>query len=204
MKKLLTALISVVLITGLTGCGPKTVPVPFTAEDLVFSDGNEEIPVELNQVFFAFPEYSCTERYEDYEYSEYDAVFSTARGLTVGSTVQEYREAYFGKNSNAAWELVGNEEITRFRGYNGEDPAEVAEDGETPWLDCGFYLEDGEWKPLTGYELSDIWLCNVPEDQYDEVVIISACIDEDGLIYALSMNYIDYGETFFEYQGWEE
>ena len=142
------------------------------------------------------------------DHDTYYSTFATARGLEPGMTRDEYVSLYGLEEGYAVWEKYTGEdgEYTSFAEYTGQSADEIYEDSNVAnvWLDIGYCMEGGEWRLLEDWEVRDIWFCDAPMGDYEEVVILSVNLYEDDRVYDISMEYFTYDDNWVTWQDWAE
>ncbi len=178
----------------------------FSDADLVFIGSSDNQPVELDHAIIVYSDVTYYTEYATGNYDEYAEEYSTARGLELGMTLDDYLALYNVEEGYAIWELYsGSEnEYTSFAAYEGQDPADMYYDYNNAWLDIGYCKEDGEWRQLEDWEVQDTWFCDAYLDDYEEVVVFAVNFDEWGEVTGISLEYFTYDEGWVEWQGWAE
>lgn len=174
--------------------------------DFVFTSDSESITVSLGHYFRVntyYDESYLADYYGDYD--EYDDLFATSRGLAPGMTLKDYINLYDLQPDYAVWERYSgdNGEYTSFMNYTGQSAYEMYDGYVNVWLDTGYCKENGQWRILEDWEIRDIWFCDAPLSDYDEVVILSVNVYENDIIWDISMEHFTYDEHWVYWQDWE-
>ena len=179
----------------------------FSSDDLYFT-GSDNIYVETDHSIIVYEDVTYYTDYATGDYEEMEEEFTTARGLALGMTMEDYLNMYNVTPGYAAWELFSgdNNEYTSFSPYYDGDTAEDFLSGEynTVWLDIGFSLEDGYWRQMEDWEIQDTWFCDADLYDYEEVIVFAVCIDDWGTVTGISLEHFTYDEGWVEWQGWAE
>lgn len=175
--------------------------------DFIFTSDSKSVTVSLGHYFRVNTYYDQSYLADYYgNYEDYDEYFATNRGLQPGMTLQEYVTLYDLQPGYAVWERYSGEngEYTSFMNYTGKENTYDMYDGYmNVWLDTGYCKENGEWRVLEDWEVRDIWFCDLPTSDYDEVVILSVNVYENDIIWDISMEHFTYNEAWVEWQDWE-
>lgn len=174
--------------------------------DFVFTSDSESVTVSLGHTFRINTYYEkCY--FSDYygDYDEYDELFATSRGLEPGMTLQNYIALYDLQPGYAVWERYSgdNGEYTSFMNYTGQSGYEMYDGYVNVWLDVGYCKENGEWRLMEDTEVRDVWFCDAPLSDYDEVVILSVNVYEDDVIWDISMEHFTYNDAWVIWQDWD-
>ena len=194
-------------------------------EDFVFTSDSQSVTVDLGYGFRVDTYYEMsylTDYYEAYltDYFGGDEVyddisFRTNRGLTPGMTFQDYISLYGLQPGYVAWEVILSDDVddyTAFSEYSGGSAYEIYDyyyekyDYEyyvNAWMDLGYCKENGEWRLLADKEVRDIWFCEAPLSDYDEVVILSVNVYKDDMIGDISLVHLNYDREWVVSQNWE-
>lgn len=206
MKRVVAALLTCVMVLGLTACGGAS-KSKWTEDDFTFKDGSEEVVVEEGTSLIVWDDVSyLTTDFGDKSYEEYDGGFETNRGLEIGMTMDDFKKLYNVKNGYAVWELLSGEDsaYTSFKAYSNQEPSAMYDNANSAWLDIGYKKEGGAWKQLTDEEVCDVWFCEADMSDYDEVVILSVNFDYDAEVCGIAMYHITYNDEWVTWQDWAD
>ena len=206
MKRALAVLFVTLMTCSVCACG-QSQEEKWADEDFVFYSEDEGVVVTQGHAFIAYENTGYLTADADSSYQQYDAKFSTERGLKIGMTMEELKTLYEVTPMNAVWELYsGNEnQYNSFKAYNEEAPGEMYDDTyHNVWLDLGFVKVDDEWVSLNPKEIQDIWFCNADYEAYGEVALFAVNFDTDGLVSGISVEHLSYDESWAVSQGWKK
>lgn len=178
----------------------------WTDADFVFTSDSESVTVSLGH-YFRVNTYYEESYLADYNgnYDDFDELFATGRGLAPGMTLNDYINLYDLQEGYAVWERYSgdNGEYTSFMNYTGQSGYEMYDGYVNVWLDTGYCKENGQWRILEDWEVRDIWFCDAPLSDYDEVVILSVNVYENDIIWDISMEHFTYDQDWVYWQDWE-
>lgn len=201
-KRILATVLACAMMLGMTACGGAGT---WTEEDFTFK-GEKDVTLKTDHEVIIYDDLSYVRELTEGDYDEYEESLTTQRGLAVGMELADYKKLYNVVKGYAVWEIYSGEDgmYTSFAEYTGQDPEEMYEDDVTNvWLDLGFYKEKGKWVAMQDVEVQDVWFCEADQDEYDECVILSVNLDEDGEVMGINCNYFTYDDAWVEWQAWE-
>ncbi|MCH5270060.1 MAG: zinc-ribbon domain-containing protein [Lachnospiraceae bacterium] len=179
----------------------------WTEADFVFTSDSESITVSLGHYFRVNTYYEESYLADYYgNYDDFDELFVTSRGLAPGMTLNDYINLYDLQPGYAVWERYSgdNGEYTSFMNYTGQSGYEMYDGYVNVWLDTGYCKENGQWRILEDWEVREIWFCDAPLNDYDEVVILSVNVYENDIIWDISMEHFTYDEDWVYWQDWAD
>lgn len=197
--KILASLLVVCVL--LVGCVSMSDTYEFTSVDFILTNPTEALQIRLNESIYIYQGYTYIEDHGTFMGEEKEQSYALVTGITIGSTLSEFVQAYTDNDKYVVWEYCYDDNSTEFFSFSGLDNIDILYNG-VAWLDIGFYQDGDSWKILTDDQIASIWFCDEELNEYNEVFIISVAANENLEIETMIVNYFEYAEEFVAYQGW--